>query len=66
MAERADYIATTGEFTRVKEERLTEWVTLQGRAEFSLPVVRFENGERRVIYPVCQDTELGDLSYRTR
>lgn len=45
MAQRAQEIATTGEFTRFEEERITAWVTLQGRAEFSLPVVRFENGE---------------------
>lgn len=60
MAERAHRLAQSGEFGRLEEEQIEVWVKMQHGTEFSLPVVHFQNGLRRVVFPVCQDTELGD------
>jgi ATP-dependent DNA helicase PIF1 len=59
MLARERKIAESGEFSRLEEHQIVSWTGLQ-TPEFPLPVVRFENGLQRVVYPVCQDTELGD------
>jgi ATP-dependent DNA helicase PIF1 len=48
----------TGEMGHGDEHQFTPWISRQ-EPNFSLPVVRFENNQQRVIYPVYQDTELG-------
>lgn len=59
MKARAQRLAESGEFSRFEEHQIASWV--QGQPSgFPLPVVRFENGVQQVVYPVCQDTELGD------
>ncbi len=59
MKAREQRLAESGEFSRFEEHQIASWA--QGQAAgFPLPVVRFENGVQQVVYPVCQDTELGD------
>jgi ATP-dependent DNA helicase PIF1 len=52
-------LAESGEFSRFEEHQIASWIQQQTSA-FPLPIVRFENNVQRVVYPVCQDTELGD------
>lgn len=59
MKARGRRLAESGEFSQFEERQVTSWVAEQ-TAGFPLPVVRFENNVQRVVYPVCQDTELGD------
>lgn len=59
MQARERQLAQSGEFSRFEESEIVCWTEKQPAA-FLLPVVLFENGVRRAIYPVCQDTELGD------
>ena len=59
MQAREHRLAQSGEFGRLEENQIVTWTVKQSEA-FPLPVVQFENGVRRVVYPVCQDTELGD------
>jgi ATP-dependent DNA helicase PIF1 len=59
MQARERQLAQSGEFSRFEEGEIVYWTGKQSSA-FLLPVVQFENGVRRAIYPVCQDTELGD------
>ena len=59
MQARERKLADSGEFSRLEEHEIVSW-TQQQTPGFPLPVVRFENGVQRVVYPVCQDTELGD------
>lgn len=59
MAARQRRLADSGNFSRFEEHQIASWIQQQAR-DFPLPVVRFENNVQRVVYPVCQDTELGD------
>lgn len=59
MTARQRRLAESGNFSRFEEHEIASWVQKQPR-DFPLPVVRFENNVQRVVYPVCQDTELGD------
>ena len=59
MKARERRLAESGGFSRFEEHQIGSWVGEQ-TPEFALPVVRFENDVQRVVYPVCQDTELGD------
>jgi ATP-dependent DNA helicase PIF1 len=59
MKAREQKLAQSGEFSRFEEHQITSWAQQQTTA-FLLPVVRFENDVQQIVYPVCQDTELGD------
>jgi ATP-dependent DNA helicase PIF1 len=59
MQARERQLAQSGEFSRFEEDEIVCWTGKQSTT-FPLPVVQFENGVRRVVYPACQDTELGD------
>ena len=59
MQARERRLAQSGEFSRLEEDEIVCWTGKQSSA-FLLPVVLFENGVRRAIYPACQDTEVGD------
>jgi ATP-dependent DNA helicase PIF1 len=59
MKAREQKLAQSGEFSRMEEHQITLWAQQQTTA-FLLPVVRFENNVQQIVYPVCQDTELGD------
>lgn len=59
MKQRERRLRESGEFSHLEEHEIVSW-TQQQAAEFPLPIVRFENGVQVPVYPVCQDTELGD------
>lgn len=59
MGERQRRLQASGEFGHLEEHEIVCW-TEQQVPDFPLPVVEFENGEECPVYPVCQDTELGD------
>lgn len=44
---------------QMQEDQIRAWCEGQ-KPGFLLPIVLFENGLKRVIFPVCQATELGD------
>ena len=66
MAQRRRELEASGKFGTLEEDQIRRWVERQsvGRGssegELMLPEVRFENGEQRTVFPVCQDSELGD------
>jgi ATP-dependent DNA helicase PIF1 len=59
MEERQRKLQASGEFGHLEEHEIVSW-TEQQTPEFPLPIVEFENGVQCPVYPVCQDTELGD------
>lgn len=59
MQERMVTLLKAGDFGPLAEQQIVSW-TGQQMPDFPLPVVRFEGGVQRVVYPVCQDTTLGD------
>ena len=59
MEARQRRLQASGEFGHLEEHQIVLW-TEQQVPDFPLPVVEFENGNERPVYPVCQDTELGD------
>ena len=59
MEERQRRLQASGEFGHLEEHEIVSW-TEQQVPDFPLPVVEFENGAECPVYPVCQDTELGD------
>ncbi|KAM0698007.1 hypothetical protein Q7P36_002861 [Cladosporium allicinum] len=59
MEERQRRLQESGEFGHLEEHEIVSW-TEQQVPDFPLPVVEFENGAECPVYPVCQDTELGD------
>ena len=59
MQARQRRLQASGEFGHLEEHEIVCW-TEQQTPDFPLPIVEFENGERCPVYPVCQDTELGD------
>lgn len=59
MAERQRRLQASGEFGHLEEHQIVCW-TEQQVPDFPLPIVEFENGKECPVYPVCQDTELGD------
>jgi len=61
MQARESQLALSEGYGWLQQEQILTWAAKQSSA-FSLPLVHFENGVRRVVYPVCQDTELGDPS----
>jgi ATP-dependent DNA helicase PIF1 len=59
LEERQRRLQASGEFGQLEEHEMVSW-TEQQMPDFPLPLVEFENGVECPMYPVCQDTELGD------
>jgi ATP-dependent DNA helicase PIF1 len=59
MQARQRRLQASGEFGHLEEHQIVCWMEQQ-TPDFPLPIVEFENGEQCPVYPVCQDTELGD------
>lgn len=51
----------SGKYSGVGEEQVERWMQRQRQgAGVVLPRVQFENGVTRTVFPVCQDSEVGD------
>jgi ATP-dependent exoDNAse (exonuclease V) alpha subunit len=59
MKEGERKLRESGTFGHLEGQSIVLW-TEQQKPDFPLPVVQFENGIRCPVYPVRQDTELGD------
>lgn len=60
VARRKEALAESGKFGNFEEEQIVAWKSRQKGEEVMLPMGRFENGVQMTVFPVCQDSEVGD------
>jgi ATP-dependent DNA helicase PIF1 len=56
----SERLAIRGEHAELKEEEIKRFISGEGPTESCWPVVRFHNGQRRIIFADCSVSEVGD------